>query len=83
MHDSGALRREIVKLRQQTMRLFKNEVGVCAKRSRSSLRETHSSCPDLIHGRPSIFVTIFSKKMDHRVKPGDDDLGAFQERLRP
>jgi hypothetical protein len=36
-------------------------------------RKTQSSCPDLI--RASIYLCkIFSKKMDHRVKPGDDDL---------
>src|SRR5712664_3292017 len=41
---SGAWRGEAAKLSRQTMLL----IGVCAKCSLTSPRETHSSCPDLI-----------------------------------
>jgi hypothetical protein len=30
-----------------------------------------------------IFVTSFSKKMDHRVKPGDDDVNWYDRRVPP
>ena len=53
----------------------KFEVGVGAKRSFTARHKTHPSCPDLII-RASIHLRnmLFSKKMDHRVKSGDDDL---------
>ena len=67
--------------------LFENfEVDVCAKRSPGSLLQTHPSCPDLI--RASINLrNNFSKRMDHRVKPGDDGLNSYdgfcEERSNP
>jgi hypothetical protein len=36
-------------------------------------RKTRSSCPDLIRASINLDKKFFSKKMDHRVKPGDDD----------
>jgi len=32
------------------------------------------SCPDLIRASINLRNNLFSKMMDHRVKPGDDDL---------
>ena len=65
--------------------LFENyEVGVRAKLL-ASPRETHPSCPDLIRASINLRKEVLSKKMDHRVKPGDDDLnwdnGHCEERL--
>jgi hypothetical protein len=59
---SGASRREIAKLRQQTMRLFENEVGACAKRSLRSLLETRSSCPDLIRASINLRNNFFRRR---------------------
>jgi hypothetical protein len=53
-----------------TMPLLKIEV----MRSSTLPRETHPSCPDLIRASINLRDKPFSKKMDHRVKPGDDDL---------
>ena len=67
------------------------ESGVCAKRSLTSPRaagcgsgagektQTHSSCPDLIRASINLRDKLFSKKMDHRVKPGDDDLNWYDD----
>jgi hypothetical protein len=63
-----------------TKRPFENEVGVCAKRSLRSLLETRSSCPDLIRASIHLRKKVVSKKMVHRVKPGDDDFAAPAER---
>src|SRR5260221_13687393 len=35
--------------------------------------QIHSSCPDLIRASIHLRKKVVSKKMDHRVKPGDDD----------
>ena len=35
------------------------------------------SCPDLIRASINLRSKPFSKKMDHRVKPGDDDLNWY------
>jgi hypothetical protein len=42
--------------------------------------KTHPSCPDLIRASIHLRKKSFSKKMDHRVKPGDDDFTAPAER---
>jgi hypothetical protein len=78
MHDSGASRREVANACLDLFLLFENcEVVVCAKRSLASLHETHPSCPDLIRASINLRKKVPSKKMDHRVKPGDDDLKQF------
>jgi hypothetical protein len=40
----------------------------------TSAPQTYSSCPDLIRASINLRDNRFSKKMDHRVKPGDDEL---------
>jgi hypothetical protein len=52
---------------------------VIAKRSVTYPRETHPSCPDLIRASINLRNKLFSKKMDHRVKPGDDEFRAGKE----
>ena len=42
-------------------------------RSSTSPHETHPSWPDLIRTSTHLHNMLFSKEMDHRVKPGDDD----------
>jgi hypothetical protein len=34
--------------------------------------QSHSSCPDLIRASIHLRNKLLSKRMDHRVKPGDD-----------
>jgi hypothetical protein len=55
---SGASRREVVNARLELFWLFES---------------FGSSCPDLIRASIHLRNKFFSK-MDHRVKPGDDDL---------
>src|ERR1700681_4189116 len=47
------------------------------KRSELGATQTRSSCPDLIRASINLRNKAFSKRMDHRVKPGDDDLKQF------
>ena len=42
--------------------------------------DTDPSCPDLIRASIHLRKKVVSKKMDHRVKPGDDDFTAPAER---
>src|SRR5882724_1578244 len=53
------------------------EVDVRAERSLTSHHKTHPSCPDLIRASINLRQKVFSKKMDHRVKPGDDGLSCY------
>jgi hypothetical protein len=43
-------------------------------RSEQGTTQARSSCPDLIRASINLRNKAFSKRMDHRVKPGDDDL---------
>src|ERR1700738_3287610 len=47
---------------------------VCVRSSLASPHKTHLSCPDLIRASIHLRKEVLSKKMDHRVKPGDDDI---------
>ena len=71
---------------QKTMRLFENEVGICAKRSLRSLLQTRSSCPDLIRASINLRNKSFrrrwitgssSAKTRFALSPGDDDLNRY------
>src|SRR5882724_1915252 len=53
------------------------EVDVRAERSLTLRHKTHPSCPDLIRASINLRQKVFSKKMDHRVKPGDDGLSCY------
>jgi hypothetical protein len=59
---------EIAKLCLLTRLLFEINL-VCTQK--------HSSCPDLIRASIHLPKKLFSKKMDCRVKPGNDDLSAL------
>jgi hypothetical protein len=75
INGSGVSRGETAKSCLKFVSLFeKFEVGVGAKRSLTARHKTHLSCPDLIRASIHLRNMLFSKKMDHRVKPGDDDL---------
>jgi len=39
--------------------------------------QIHPSCPDLIRASINLRSKPFSRKMDHRVKPSDDDLNWY------
>jgi hypothetical protein len=47
------------------------------KQSEQGATLARSSCPDLIRASINLRYKAFSKRMDHRVKPGDDDLKPF------
>jgi hypothetical protein len=47
------------------------------KQSKQGATQTRSSCPDLIRASINLCNKAFSKRMDHRVEPGDDDLNWY------
>jgi hypothetical protein len=48
------------------------------RRGKQRATQTRSSCPDLIRASINLCNKAFSKRMDHRVEPGDDDLKQFR-----